>query len=691
MIKSVRVYLHTKVCVYSISILIATKLIMIIIIITLKLALIKMNNRWSEFLFKYVAFVSFKPMTRLLTALLLMLFSIKGFATSPDTTSQLRQLAQLAEYIGVDYAAAVENGQVVNQDEYQEMLEFSAIIVEKAADKFKDTNDSLIFQQSMALQQAIKNKATVSDVRQISAEMRGQLLILLPQSRLPHRLLSKQDTEALFQQNCASCHGALGKGDGLLAQNLSPTPTNFNDKERAINRSLLGLFDAISNGLDDTAMPAFSQLKEQQRWSLAFYVGSLAFKGADDKRKLPQTLSLQKWINLNPSQLAGTVGSSAIIEKYRATPELLFSDQQSPITIAKNQLHAALNAYHNANYKEATTLSVSAYLDGFELIENSLDARDKNLRKRIEVNLINLRKVISTAGAEQQLINLSEEIFNQLEQAQTLLTGGSLSSEALFTASLVILLREGLEALLVVIALMTVLIRTNRNDALKYVHLGWLFALFAGVATWAVAQSIIDISGASREVMEGVAALLAAIMLLYVGIWMHSKTNAEHWQAYIQKHINTQLRSGTLWGLTLLSFIAVYREVFETVLFYQSLLTQASPAQYSTAVLGFLAAIIILAIIAWAILKYSIKLPIARFFSTTTYLLLALAFILMGKAITALQEAAMINISSLPIHIDLPWIGVGSTWQGAFAQASVVLFFIFYQILTKKKKVILKQ
>jgi high-affinity iron transporter len=624
------------------------------------------------------------------------LLSIQASAQTNDT-AQLRQLAQLAEYIGVDYADAVENALVINEGEYQEMLEFSSMIVERVSSQIGEEQKAAIYNESLALEQAIKNKESVSNIRQISATIRGQLLAILPESLLPNRLLPEKDTQTLFQENCVSCHGATGKGDGILAKGLSPEPTNFTDKTRAVNRSLLGLFDAISNGLDDTAMPAFTQLKEQQRWSLAFYVGGLAFKDKTNAIQ-PSTKSstnsapdidLQNWINFNPSQLINSDENinANFIDTYRPTPSLLFNKQQNPIDITKSQLSAAISAFHNNEYAKANTLAVSAYLDGFELIENSLDARDEVLRKNIEVNLINLRQVINTAGEEERLKQLSAEIFTQLDEAEQLLTGAALSSSALFSASLVILLREGLEALLVVIALMTVLIKTNRRDAVKYVHAGWILALIAGVATWALAQSLIDISGASREVMEGVAALLAAVMLLYVGIWMHSKTNAEQWQAYIQKHINTQLKAGTLWGLTLLAFIAVYREVFETVLFYQSLLTQAASEQYSVAVSGFVTGVVILAVVAWVILKYSIKLPIARFFSMTTYLLLALAFILMGKAISALQEAAVISISALPIHVDLPWIGVGSTWQGAIAQIAVILFFAFYRMSTKKKAI----
>jgi len=225
---------------------------------------------------------------------------------------------------------------------------------------------------------------------------------------------------------------------------------------------------------------------------------------------------------------------------------------------------------------------------------------------------------------------------------------------------------------------MTVLIRTQRQDALKYVHTGWIVALLSGGATWVAAQSLISISGASREVMEGVAALFAALVLFYVGIWMHSKTHAAQWQAYIQKHVNERLKSGTLWGLAALSFIAVYREVFETVLFYESLLTQAVEAQYSVVAGGFLLGVAMLAVLSWVLIRYSIKLPIARFFSTTTYLLLALSFILTGKGISALQEAALIGMSPLPVNVDLSWIGLKSTWQGITAQALILVVFMVF-------------
>ncbi|WP_299011073.1 cytochrome c/FTR1 family iron permease [uncultured Shewanella sp.] len=640
---------------------------------------------------------------RLLPLFTLILFSLILFfsQTSLASTSkeldnknqtQLRQLAQLAEYVGVDYDAAIEKGKVINQDEYQEMLEFSALIVEKLADNTQlNQQNPQLYREALALQTSIKNKQDILVIKEISSKLRSALLTLMPESSLPKHLVSSMATAQLFQENCASCHGIEGQGNGVLAANLSPEPTDFTDLARAENRSILGLFDAISDGLDDTAMPAFTQLKEQERWSLAFYVSSLAFQKSDQGSTahiLPK-VTLQEWVNHSPSQLTQSLKSQGVtpadISALRSKPEALFDHQPSPLTVARNLLTSAKKAFDNGDYSQAKTLAVSAYLDGFELIENSLDAHDKNLRKSIEVNLMQLRHLLSNNQNPSQVQATFDTSMLQLAEAQTLLTESHLSNATLFSASLVILLREGLEALLVVIALMTVLIRTNRRDALKYLHLGWIIALIAGGATWVTAQTLIEISGASREMMEGFGSLFAALMLFYVGVWMHSKTHAAHWQAYINKKINSQLKAGTLWGIALLSFVAVYREIFETILFYQSLLTQSESGQFNYFIGGILSGIALLALTTWGLLKYSIKLPLAKFFSTTTYLLLILSFILMGKAITALQEAAIVPINNLPINIEMDWIGIGSTWEGISAQLAVLILFIFYMARTNKK------
>ena len=164
---------------------------------------------------------------------------------------------------------------------------------------------------------------------------------------------------------------------------------------------------------------------------------------------------------------------------------------------------------------------------------------------------------------------------------------------------------------------------------------------------------------------------------------MHSKSKAGQWQSYIKQNINHKLKAGSLWGIAGLSFITVYREVFETVLFYQSLILQTQSGQHVTLLSGFLFGLFILALIAWLVIKYSVKMPLAQFFSSTSYIILILAFILTGKAIAALQEAAVIPVTAFPINISFDWLGIYSTWQGLSAQLLVLIISVVLMLKHK--------
>lgn len=609
-----------------------------------------------------------------------LLFIIAGVSTAQTTASganpqELRQLMQLAEYIGVDYSEAVADGKIINQGEFAEMQEFAQLLLERG-DQLPSSNESAAIRQSaQALSSAIERRDNLAEIQKHTASLRQSLLTISPQLSLPAELLPINETAAIFRRQCVACHGVNGAGDGPLATSLEPTPTNFLDHERAEKRSLLGLYDAISNGIDGTSMAAFKGLNDQQRWSLAFYVGSKAFAGAP---AVNSDVSLEELVQYSPDTLRNQNPQLDItaIAALRADPTTLFApptDATTPIEITRERLQQALAAYQQSDFDGARTLAVSAYLDGFELVESSLDTHDSVLRKSIESDLLSLRTQLRANSDSQQVTEAVNDLLQRLEGVQTLLEESQLSSPALFLASLIILLREGLEALLVVLALGTILVKTQRRDALKYVHLGWIGALAAGYATWLLAQKVIHISGANRETMEGVAALLAAVVLFYVGFWMHSKTQTQEWQAYIRRSITHSLSSGALWGIAGLSFIAVYREVFETILFYQSLLSQTGDHQISTLWGGLLSGFVLLAIIGWLLVRYSARLPIGQFFSTTTYILLALSFVLAGKAIAALQEAALVAITPLPVAFSFEWLGIYSSWQGITVQLAILL------------------
>lgn len=618
------------------------------------------------------------------TAMLLLIPILSVNCIANTQIPDYRQMAQLAEYIGVDYPEAIDSGEIINNAEYQEMLEFSGILITQA----KASEIDALVSNTQALETAIKEKQAPSVIQQLCNQLRTGLLEQMPQAAIPQQLLPVSETQSLFQQQCSACHGTQGKGDGHASVGLEPPPTNFTDRARALNRSILGLYDAISNGIDETAMVAYDQLSEEQRWSLAFYAGSLAFEEVKVEFAKSPNVTLEELINNSPTQLAnGDIDELEKVVQLRASPSRLFSHSPSPLGIARSKLLEARSAYKNGQLEKANHFAVSAYLDGFELVESSLDTRDSNLRKQIEANMMALRKQFKNAENREQLEASLDATLAQLDSAEQILSSEGLSNATLFSASLIILLREGLEALLVTLALAMVLIRSGRADVLRYVHAGWITALVAGGLTWWAARELISISGASREVMEGVAALTAAAVLFYVGVWMHSKSHAAQWKAYIQKQVTQRLKVGTLWGIALLVFIAVYREVFETVLFYEALLTQSLPSQTPTIISGFLVGTLCLVVVAWLTIRYSVKLPIGRFFSVTTYLLVGLSFVLIGKGIIALQEAAIIGISPLPMTFELDWIGLKSTWQSLLAQALVIAVFVAYTIRSRLSRI----
>jgi high-affinity iron transporter len=238
-----------------------------------------------------------------------------------------------------------------------------------------------------------------------------------------------------------------------------------------------------------------------------------------------------------------------------------------------------------------------------------------------------------------------------------------------FFGSLAILLREGLEALLVVVGMLAFLRRAERPELLAYVHAGWSGALGAGALTWVAATYLVSISGANREVTEGLSSLFAAAVLVSVGVWMHQKSAAGRWQAYLQQQMTAALGKRSALFLFGLSFVAVYREVFETILFYAAMWDQGENAAVLS---GLACGAVILAVVSVLLLKFSARLPIGKFFQFSAWLVAVLAVVLTGKGIAALQEAGWIGAHAIRAP-RLELLGVYPSSVGLAAQLLVLL------------------
>src|SRR5690606_16601626 len=374
---------------------------------------------------------------------------------------------------------------------------------------------------------------------------------------------------------------------------------------------------------------------------------------------------------LTPAALAEEVGedrAAALMAYLRRTPEAVEARPEGSLTLSRQRLAEGLAAYAAGDRGGARDLMLSAYLDGFEPVEPLLASRDPALLARIETAMGELRsRIASSADVEE--VQAQVAVVNGLfDDAEATLSPDQATAVSSFIGAFTILLREGLEALLLVIAMIAFLRKANRTEVMPYVHAGWVGALLAGVLTWGAATYLVSISGASRELTEGFAALFAAVVLLFVGIWMHGKSQAGAWQRYIRDKLSHALSRRSAWFLFLLSFVVVYREVFETVLFYAALWTQGNP---SAILAGAAVAVLVLGVLAWAMLRYSRKLPIARFFAISSVLIAVLAVMLAGKGIAALQEAGWLPMSLISFpRVDL--LGVYPTLEGVGTQLLVL-------------------
>ncbi len=612
------------------------------------------------------------------------LVTLLVLAMAPAGAQEAMQtMLHLLDYIGADYAGAVENGKVKSADEYKELQEFTAQAEVRLKALPENAAKPTLVAGGAALAKLVADKAPPDAVAEASARLRDTLATAYGVPLGPRHAPDPARGKTLYVEHCAACHGAEGRGDGKAAKGLSPAPANFHDAGRMTGRSVYGLYNTITLGVSGTSMAAFGQLSDEDRWALAFFATSA---GADATRlaqgeKLWRAgnargtfTNLASITSLSPNEQRKRHGEdAALVQAYLAAhPEALSAGKPSPIAFARESLASALAAYRKGEVAAAREAATVAYLEGFELVEAPLDNIDKPLRLQIEREMLALRSAISGGAALATLEASVATADTLLSTAQRKLDSGELSPGAAFTSSLIILLREGLEAILLLAAIIAFITRTGRRDALPYVHAGWIAALLLGLATWAVANFLIGISGANREMTEGITALIASAMLLYVGYWLHGRSQAQAWTAFIRGSVGQALGRKTLWAMTGVSFIAVYREVFEVVLFYEALWVQAGDAGHAAVLAGIGVAALLLAATGWGIFKYSLKLPLGPFFSAMSLLMALLAIIFAGQGIAALQEAGAVGMSPVPFF-TLGILGIHPTLETLGAQALVAL------------------
>ena len=617
-----------------------------------------------------------------LSAGLLLAAAPAAALASASTDAAAQRAIHLLDYVAVDYAGAVRDGAIASESEYAEQLEFAGqlrVQLERLGVGADDPLARSLAELDAALHARAPTDQVASRARALGAALRERFQV----PSLPPRTPSIERGRALYTETCGACHGAVGRGDGPAAAGLEPPPANLASPARMRGLSPFALYGTISLGVDGTAMAPFAgRFDEAQRWDLAFYVGSLALDPAQVERGRRLALQgetraalrvpdLETLSHRSLAELEASPDEADLLAWLRSDPAALGRSEVS-LAVARSRLAASRDALARGDRAGALDLAVSAYLDGFEPVEPALGAVEPALRSSVEEAFQRYRAALQGSRPLAEVEPLYAILREDLSRVEERHAGGRIGPTAAFVGSLTILSREGLEAVLLVVALVAVVSRSGRREALPWIHAGWLAALAAGAATWWTARRLVAVSGASREVVEGVSALTATAILFYVSYWLVSKVEAARWQAFLDGRMKTALSRGSLGMLALVSFVAVYRECFETVLFYEALAAEAGPGGGRAIAAGVGAGAILLGLLALVVFRFGQRLPMRRFFAASSLFLYALAMVLAGHGVAALQEAGWLPITPLPF-VRIEWLGIYPTAESLVLQGVLAL------------------
>lgn len=249
------------------------------------------------------------------------------------------------------------------------------------------------------------------------------------------------------------------------------------------------------------------------------------------------------------------------------------------------------------------------------------------------------------------------------------------SGAAAFGGSFTIIVRESLEAVLLISAMVAALTAMGAREAVRFVHLGWAAAVAAGLVTWWATAELIRVTEAQAELVEGVTSILAAAVLFYVSYWLISKVEAGKWKRYIDSKVAEAAGAGNTMAIMTVAFLAVYREALETVLFFRALLFETSATHL--VLWGLAAGVAVSVAVSVAVFKFSVRVPIRYLFSVTGLALCLLSFMLAGKGVHELQEVGIVSETVAGFAPKFSALGIYPTYETLVPQALIAAALVF--------------
>jgi high-affinity iron transporter len=608
---------------------------------------------------------------------------------SPEIEAQ--RLVHILGYTASDYGGAVAGGAITNPSEYEEQLSLLTDATKIAA-RLQPTPPADAATPSLTagvakVRALVESKAPEAQVGAAVVEIRAAVTAAFHLAEAPTTPPDPLRGRSLFIEHCATCHGPSGHADTTRAASLTPHPANFHDPRVGEALTPLRVAGTVRFGINGTAMVPFTFLSDADRWALAFYVTGLRHEAAPGEGSPTYTLaelSIRSDAQLTNELTAAGIPADrreAILSDLRRRAPYEDRAGKNPLSIARAKLDRARIAVARGDRASARGEIIDAYLDGIEPAEGPLRAMDASLVTGLEQRFGALRARLESGATPAELDDGIAALLGEVTRADYLLAQPAEERSFISTAisSGGILLREGVEAALLIAALLGIATQAGLGERKRWIHAGYLSALALGLVTWFASSRLIALSGAKREMIEGVTALLATLVLFYVSFSLLAKTEVARWMKFLRAQVSPGRAAASLFGV---AFLAAYREAFETVLFYQALL--ASTASTAAAIVGALGGAVILAVIVFAYSRAGRFAPPQVFFKVSSYLLYALAVVFIGQGIAALQLTGTLPIHPLAIP-SLPALGVHPTIETCTAQLVLLALAAYAWVRSARK------
>ncbi len=599
-------------------------------------------------------------------------------AQAGDPTALVRRIAATVQLAAQEYALGVRDGKVVLEPEVEEARLFLTE-ASRTAGRLPTGGPEIQadIDRVLKLVSATAAPDSVAAAAKVVIEGLGARFQIALDD-VPDQTPSLARGASIYQLQCARCHGGLGRGDGPDGKRLDPLPANLADATALADASPLDFYRRVTVGVAGTAMPAYeTALTSEDRWAVALYASTLRLPAASGAVP-PALTTFATTARLSDAVLLAELGSgagAAHVAAVRSAAGLASGDATETGRVfdsVRRTVAGAVELSRNGRHEDARQAAFDAYLV-FEGVERQVRARDAGLAGEAEAAFAALRTSAEAGGPAFE--RAERELDAVLERAERL-TADRPSQINLFLQSFILLLREGLEAILVVGALITFLVKTGSGHRRRDIHVGVGAAIAVSLLTAFLIETVFRLSAARQEMLEGFTMVAAAVMLFYVSYWLLTKVEVAKWNAFMKAQVQNAVSSGSAFALASVAFLAVYREGFETVLFYKALMLSGGAGSLFPILAGLAVGSLVLVIVYVAINRFGVRLPLRPFFTVTSSFLYYMAFVFAGKAVAELQEGGLIGTTSVPWAPRIPALGIYPTAESLLAQAALVLLAI---------------